>query len=30
MIAEYLYRDALVLDKEINAFACFCQLEKLI
>jgi len=29
-IAEYLYRDVLVLDKEINAFACFCQLEKLI
>ena len=29
-ISEYLYRDAFVLDKEINAFACFCQLEKLI
>ena len=30
LISEYLYRDAFVLDKEINAFACFCQLEKLI
>lgn len=29
-ISEYLYRDAFVLDKEINAFACLCQLEKLI
>ena len=29
IISEYLYRDAFVLDKEINAFACFCQLEKL-
>lgn len=30
IISEYLYRDAFVLDKEINAFACYCQLEKLI
>ena len=29
-ISEHLYRDAFVLDKEINAFACFCQLEKVI
>ena len=29
IISEYLYRDAFVLDKEINSFACFCQLEKL-
>lgn len=30
VIAEYLYRDALVLDKEINAYACFLNLSKLI
>jgi len=30
VIAEHLYRDAFVVDKEINAFACFCQLEGLI
>ena len=30
IISEHLYRDAFVLDKEINAFACFCNLEKLI
>jgi len=29
-IAEYLYRDVIVLDKEINSFACYCQLQKLI
>ena len=29
-ISEHLYRDAFVLDKEINAFACLCHLEKLI
>ena len=29
-IAEHLYRDAFVLDKEINAFACLCQLQGLI
>jgi replication factor C small subunit len=29
-ISEYLYRDAFVLDKEINAFACFCSLEKIL
>jgi DNA polymerase III delta prime subunit len=29
VIAEHLYRDAMVLDKEINAFACFCQLSDL-
>ena len=29
IISEHLYRDAFVLDKEINAFACLCQLEKL-
>jgi len=29
IIAEHLYRDAMVLDKEINAFACFCQLSDL-
>jgi len=29
VIAEHLYRDAMVLDKEINAFACFCQLSEL-
>ena len=28
-IAEHLYRDAFVLDKEINAFACLCQLQGL-
>ena len=28
VIAEYLYRDALVLDKEINAYACFLNLSK--
>lgn len=27
VISEYLYRDVFVVDKEINAFACFCQLE---
>lgn len=30
VIGEYLYRDALVVDKEINAFACFCQLQPII
>ena len=30
VIAEYLYRDTLVLDKEINAYACFLNLSKLI
>ena len=30
IIAEHLYRDAFVLDKEINAFACLCQLQELI
>jgi len=30
VIAEHLYRDAFVLDKEINAFACLCQLQELI
>ena len=30
IISEYLYRDVFVADKEINAFACFCQLEKII
>ena len=30
VIAEHLYRDAMVLDKEINAFACFCQLQGLV
>ena len=30
VIAEYLYRDALVLDKEINAYACFLNISKLI
>ena len=30
VISEYLYRDAFVVDKEINAFACICQLEKII
>jgi DNA polymerase III delta prime subunit len=30
IISEYLYRDAFVVDKEINAFACICQLEKII
>ena len=30
IISEHLYRDVFVVDKEINAFACFCQLEKLI
>lgn len=30
VIGEYLYRDALVVDKEINAFACFCQLQSII
>ena len=30
IISEYLYRDAFVVDKEINAFACICQLEKVI
>jgi len=29
LISDHLYRDAFVLDKEINAFACFVQLEKL-
>ena len=29
-IAEYLYRDAMVLDKEINAFACFLTVSKII
>lgn len=28
-ISEYLYRDVFVVDKEINAFACFCQIEQL-
>lgn len=28
IISEYLYRSAFVIDKEINAFACFCQIEK--
>lgn len=30
IISEHLYRDAFVVDKEINAFACLCHLEKLI
>lgn len=30
LISEYLYRDVFVVDKEINAFACFCELEKII
>jgi DNA polymerase III delta prime subunit len=30
IISEYLYRDVFCTDKEINAFACFCQLEKII
>lgn len=30
IISEHMYRDVFVLDKEINAFACFCQLEKFI
>jgi len=30
IIAEHLYKDAFVLDKEINAFACLCQLQELI
>ena len=30
IISEYMYRDAFVIDKEINAFACLCQLEKVI
>jgi len=30
VISEYLYRDVFVVDKEINAFACLCQLEKLL
>lgn len=29
-ISEYLYRDVFVIDKEINAFSCFCQLEQFI
>ena len=29
-ISEHLYRDVFVADKEVNAFACFCQLEKLL
>jgi replication-associated recombination protein RarA len=28
IVSEYLYRDAFVVDKEVNAFACFCQIEK--
>lgn len=30
IISEYLYRDAFIVDKEINAFACFCQIDKII
>lgn len=30
VIGEHLYKDVFVFDKEINAFVCFCQLEKLI
>lgn len=30
VISEHLYRDAFVVDKEINAFACLCHLEKVI
>ena len=26
LISEYLYRDVFVIDKEINSFACLCQL----
>jgi DNA polymerase III delta prime subunit len=29
-IAEYLYRDVFVIDKEINAFACLCQIQMLL
>jgi replication factor C small subunit len=29
-ISEHLYRDVFVLDKEINAFSCLCQLEQII
>ena len=29
LVSEYLYRSAIVVDKEINAFACFCQIEKI-
>lgn len=28
-ISEYMYRDVFCVDKEINAFACFCQIEKI-
>ena len=30
IISEYLYRDAFIVDKEINAFACFCNIDKII
>lgn len=29
IISEHLYRDVFVLDKEINAFSCFCQIEQI-
>jgi DNA polymerase III delta prime subunit len=28
-ISEHLYKDAIVMDKEINAFACFVKLEEI-
>jgi len=28
IIADHLYKSAFVVDKEINAFACFISLEK--
>ena len=30
MISNHMYQDSFVIDKEINAFACFCQIEKLL
>jgi len=30
VIADHLYKSALVLDKEINAFACWVNLERIL
>ncbi len=29
IIADHMYRDSFVVDKEVNSFSCFIQLEKL-
>lgn len=30
LISNHMYQDCFVIDKEINAFACFCQVENLL